>query len=120
MSAEQDNLDHQREAARVSFFLGAMLRRDGKEVFARVRNLSAGGMMIEADIGMARGDAIETELRGIGRVKGRVAWCRGGRMGITFDERIDPEQARKPVTGGASTPDFVKPIITGKRSLRGG
>lgn len=105
-------------APRNHFFLSANVAAAGRPaVIARVRNLSVGGMMIETRDGLVAGDPIVAELRGIGRVSGTVAWASGHRAGIRFDTPVDPELARKPVAGGESTPDFVKPIIVEDRRL---
>jgi hypothetical protein len=112
-----------RASERRNFFLTTVL--DGLvqgKLNARVRNLSAGGMMIELaeepDPEILRGQRITAELRKIGRVKGEIAWCEGRRFGIRFDREIDPEAARKPVVGGEGTPDYVKPVLVPGRSLR--
>lgn len=73
----------------------------------RVRNLSAGGLMADADVEVAIDDPITIELRNIGQVEGKIAWVRGQRFGVTFDEAIDPKLARKPVKQ-----DIVQPTIT--------
>lgn len=103
---------HSRDAARDSMFLQATLRPLNGATAAsfnvRVRNLSAGGMMAEADAAVAIDDPISVELRNIGHVGGKVAWVRGGRFGVTFDTTIDPKLARKP-----SRQDAVQPVITG-------
>ena len=92
---------HQRKEPRDSMFLQAMVCLDGGPAPAplRVRNLSAGGMMVDCDQDWAKGDAVVAELRGIGHVRGRIAWRAGGRIGIAFDDPIDPHLARVPVTG---------------------
>lgn len=108
---------HSRDAERDSMFLQATLRpiRGGPISGAssaafnvRVRNLSAGGMMAEADAELAIDDRIAIELRNIGQVEGKVAWVRGARFGLTFDVAIDPKLARKP-----AKPTGVAPIMTG-------
>ena len=103
---------HTRDAARDSMFLQATLRPvDGVSAgpfSVRVRNLSAGGMMAEADVQPVVGDEMTVELRNIGEVAGRVAWVRAPRFGVTFDTPIDPKLARKP-----AKQDIVQPIITG-------
>ena len=100
-----------RDAARDSMFLQATLRPAGGANSApfnvRVRNLSAGGMMAEADVLVASGDLILVQLRNVGCVDGKVAWVRGNRFGVTFDVAIDPKLARKPVKS-----DVVQPIIS--------
>ncbi|NNM76315.1 PilZ domain-containing protein [Sphingomonas sp. ID1715] len=112
-----------RASERRAFFLTTTLfGLDQGSVGARVRNLSAGGMMIELaeepEPEIVRGQRLTAELRNIGRVKGEIAWCEGRRFGIRFDREIDPEAARKPVSNGASTPDFIKPVLVPGRALK--
>ena len=128
MQSESDtneNGDEARDRAseRRNFFLSTTLTTSSHgQIPARVRNLSAGGMMIEVasdpDPELASGQRLVAELRNIGRVKGEIAWARGRRFGIKFDNTIDPEQARKPVTAGEGTPDYIKPVLVPDRSLR--
>ena len=66
-------------AERRNFFLMTALTTAAHgKLNAKVRNLSAGGMMVELseepDPDFQRGDRIAAELRNIGRVKGEVAW----------------------------------------------
>ena len=93
-------------AARNSFFLQAQICvcANGREFAVRVRNLSPGGMMADCDRPLAVGDRVEVEVRGVERVKGIVAWVGAGRIGISFDTAIDPNQARKPVAKPAAAP----------------
>lgn len=107
-----------RKGARLNYFLMATVSRIGRPDFtARVRNLSAGGMMIETREELAAEEPVVIELRGVGRVSGRVAWFAGTRAGIAFAREIDPELARKPVASGEATPDYVKPIIVTDRKV---
>ncbi|VVT22311.1 PilZ domain-containing protein [Sphingomonas sp. EC-HK361] len=102
-----------RERGRDSLFLMAKFRRAGEKahVAVRVRNLSEGGLMAELPEALDIDEAVEVEVRGLGWVKGRIAWHAEGRTGIAFDRLVDPQLARKPVTGGTMTPSYVKPII---------
>lgn len=114
---------HDRASERLNFLLMTALScGEHNKLSAKVRNLSAGGMMIELptepEPGIARGERVTAELRNIGRVKGEIAWASGRRVGIKFDREIDPEQARKPVVAGAGTPDYVKPVLVPERSLK--
>lgn len=63
----------------------------------RVRNLSSTGLMADSEVDYDLGASVEVGLRGIGTIAGEVVWVRGGRMGITFGETIDPRRARQPV-----------------------
>jgi hypothetical protein len=109
-TAEADaNFESLRSEPRDSMFLMAAMRRaGGADVQVKVRNLSPGGMMAESPVNFSRGDVIETELRGIGIVSGKVAWTAGGRVGVQFDAPIDPRLARKPVSGNTQ-PQLVRP-----------
>lgn len=84
---------------RDSLFLLATLKVEGirQELSVRVRNLSSGGLMAELPEPVSPDSAVEIELRGVGRITGRVAWQTEGRAGIAFDRPIDPQRARKPV-----------------------
>ncbi len=89
----------QRSRARDSLFLMAQLRFDGETAVrdVRVRNLSEGGLMVDCDRVKEPGTAVVLDLRGIGEIDGKVAWCTEGRIGIALDRPIDPKRARKPV-----------------------
>ena len=107
---EQDEtrFEQMRAEPRDSMFLLATLRRPGgPDVQVKVRNLSGGGMMVEGPVSFSRGEAVESVLRGIGAVGGKIAWTAGGRVGVAFDRAIDPTLARKSVTGGPQ-PQLVK------------
>ena len=88
-----------RQAARDSLFLSTDVTVAGarKPVTVRVRNLSPGGMMIDGNAIFHEGAAISADLRGIGSVSGKIAWILEGRAGVSFDEEIDPKEARAPV-----------------------
>lgn len=78
----------------------------------RVRNISEGGLMAELPVVVEIGTPVRIDLRGVGLVSGRIAWCTSGRVGVAFDRVIDPKKVRKPVGGGTSTPDYAKPPVT--------
>ncbi len=90
-----------RQRTRDSLFLTAQLRlgTETKMREVRVRNLSEGGLMVELDKIADVGTPVFLDLRGIGEVAGKVAWCTEGRIGIALDSLIDPKKARKPVGG---------------------
>ena len=115
MDNEQDISDRgpARAAPRDSLFLLTTLSTpDGAQLGkARVRNLSATGLMADCERAVPAGIHIICELRGIGQVAGTVAWSREEKIGLAFDEPIDPQLARKPVSNGASkasVPDYLR------------
>ena len=95
---ESNVADAKRGDGRDSMLLKAILRfQTSREDEVRIRNLSAGGLMAEAPMPVARGEKVEVNLRNIGWISGSVAWVSEGRLGIAFDHPIDPAEARKPV-----------------------
>ena len=70
----------------------------------RVRNLSPGGMMVDTNAIFQEGLAVSAELRGLGAVRGKIAWIIEGRAGVSFDKKVDPKEARAPVAN-------PKPIV---------
>ncbi|MEH3099746.1 PilZ domain-containing protein [Sphingomonas adhaesiva] len=77
---------------RRSVFAIAQLRLVGHDGFeVRVRNFSAGGLMVELPHAIAPDSAVEVELPQVGWVPGRVVWQTEGRAGIAFDHAIDPD-----------------------------
>ena len=105
-----------RNVGRDSLFLFAELHFEGRPepVRAKVRNLSAGGMMAEADVATGRGERMVIKLRNIEDVKGAVAWVQGARFGIAFDTAIDPRIVRAPVavSTGPTSPSYARSAVT--------
>jgi len=98
---------------RDSLLLKAVLRfpRTKDEGEVRIRNLSAGGLMAEAPLRVARGEAVEIRLRSIGWISGHVAWVTEGRLGIAFDHPINPKDARNPLgTTEHEVPTYLKKL----------
>lgn len=106
MNDQQESSDRgpARAAPRDSLFLlTSFMTPEGVPLGkARVRNLSATGLMADCERGVPAGIKVEFELRGIGKMTGTVAWARGDKIGLAFDEPIDPQLARKPVSTGAA------------------
>ncbi len=111
-----ETIAKKRQAARDSLFLSSEITVEGalKAVTVRVRNLSAGGMMIDGIAIFHEGAIVSADLRGIGAVLGKVAWIIEDRAGVSFDKEIDPKEARAPI--GAAKPNvrFV-PVIDKSR-----
>jgi hypothetical protein len=106
----------QRGKPRNSIFLGAELcfEGDDQRYDVRVRNISAGGMMIDFSLVTPKSTIVKVDVRNLGRISGYVAWSTETRMGIRFDRDIDPEKARlKPVAAPVS--GALKPIVAGRR-----
>lgn len=97
------------------FLLTALATIDGVPLGkARVRNLSATGLMADCERAVPAGVRITLDLRGVGQVIGSVAWSREDKIGVAFDEAIDPQLARKPVSGKAppvGVPDYLRSTL---------
>ena len=107
-----------RENERDSLFLMADLHAEegGTEVRVKVRNLSAGGMMVEGKLGAKRGMRVALELRNIGHITGTIVWVEGTRLGVSFDELIDPKLARTKVGGGdTEAPVYARAALSAPR-----
>lgn len=86
---------------------------DGEVQRAKIRNLSAGGLMAEGEFDLERGTRVTVTLRHIGKVKGSVAWVQGTRIGVSFEKEIDPKAARGQVVDrGDQTPSYARPATT--------
>ncbi len=107
-----------RNFERDSLFLMADLVIEGGAPAARVtvRNLSAGGMMMEGAPRLRRGTRVALDLRNIGLVAGTVVWIQGRRTGVAFDDEIDPKQARTQVfTGAKEAPVYARAALEAPR-----
>lgn len=103
-------MDENRHLNRDSLFLMADMRVDGEEGEHRikVRNLSAGGMMGDGRVRVARGNVVNVNIRNIGWVEGTVAWVQDDRFGVAFIEEIDPKLARAPLAKDAHHEDYTR------------
>lgn len=91
-----------RTASRESYYLKAELQiGEGRlQHPAKVRNLSATGMMVEAGVEVRDGEKLSVRLRNIGWVTGAATWVEEGRFGVILEERIDPRQVREAIREG--------------------
>ena len=81
----------------------AKLVLEDREDFCRVRNISAGGVMVETTGYVPPVDTpLHIEFNSHHRMRGRVVWIRPPMMGIKFDETVDLREllARPAPRGG--------------------
>ncbi|CAH0350527.1 hypothetical protein BH11PSE5_BH11PSE5_26310 [soil metagenome] len=112
---DADDRGPARGARRDSLFLLTVISDpDGRAMgSARVRNLSATGLMADCEKPFSVGDRISTKLRGVGEVTGKITWVKDDRVGVSFDAPIDPKLARRAVAAPQSTlPGYLRPTIT--------
>lgn len=84
---------------RTSMFLQAELKAlDGRPPeTCRVRNVSAGGVMCETRNSYTCGERVTVTFRSVGTVAGTVKWVSSNRVGVSFDDLIDPRELRLPI-----------------------
>ena len=70
----------------------------------RVRDISAGGLKVNAPLSPAVGTQLRVELPQLGWIGGAVAWTNDTSFGVRFGHQVDPAAARQRVTGDFSTP----------------
>lgn len=117
-AAEPECVLKQRAKRDSMFLLTSIIRETGEELGpARVRNVSATGLMADCDCALAKDDRLIIPLRGIGQVSGHVAWTLGNRVGVAFDQPIDPQLTRKSVQGNQpdNVPAYLRYLSHGRR-----
>ncbi len=107
----EDRVAQHRGKSRESIFLGAVINL-GDEVQShnvRVRNISSGGMMIDLAGPQPKGLVVVAEMKGIGEVRGYIAWSTENRTGIAFDRVVDPKLARQTAVQPATAQLYARP-----------
>lgn len=72
----------------VTILIVARLLAPAGEGLCRIRNISAGGMMLETATPLGPGEIVCAELRHGQRLEGRVVWARDGRAGVAFADPV--------------------------------
>lgn len=86
-----------RADSRDSLFIMTVVRdMEGHEIGrARVRNLSATGMMIDyCAVSAPEGTRLVFAIRGVGEIEGEIIRRDGAQTGVRFLREIDPSRAR--------------------------
>jgi hypothetical protein len=66
-----------------------LVTEDGGQHLARIKNISAGGMMVEGTGPVETGTSIYIEMGDNRRIPGAIVWTRGTAMGVKFDQKVD-------------------------------
>jgi diguanylate cyclase (GGDEF)-like protein len=95
---------------------------EGRTLPVRLRNISAGGAMIECDSQLEPGTPVELDLAEAGTLPAEVRWCQQGQLGLHFGEEFAlgklARTRRRGGGGGAAlsrTPDFLQPKAAARR-----
>jgi hypothetical protein len=91
--------------------MGRMLV-DDEELAVRLRNISAGGAMIECERNLVPETLVVLDLEEAGRLEAEVRWCQRGQVGLRFEREFEMRRlARlKPGAGGLKmvTPRYLE------------
>lgn len=101
-----------RRQRRSNVLLTALVETSGRSVDVKLRNLSAEGALIEADVLPEEGTEISFR-RGDLTMGGTVVWVSGRRAGIKFNGSLTPEALLRhvPVPRPRILPSFRRPTI---------
>ncbi|HEX8224547.1 MAG TPA: EAL domain-containing protein [Allosphingosinicella sp.] len=92
-----------------------VLNLNGRELAVRLRNISAGGAMVECEEQPAPGTPVELDLEEAGTLAAEVRWSQRGQVGLHFAEAFAVGKlARKRRRG--SPPDMLMPQYLGPQS----
>lgn len=87
----------------------------GAEMAVLVHNISATGLLLEGEIALARGEAIDVDLPHAGPTRATVIWSSGALFGCAFDTPISPatlSAAQLRAVVGVAPPAPVAPSPT--------
>ena len=107
---DQSNSPQNRKTRRSNVLMSASLELSGTSLPVKLRNLSADGALVEADSLPVEGASILFR-RGDLCVQGRVAWVKTRHAGISFANKLDPEQVLRhvPAPRPRVNADFRRP-----------
>ncbi len=101
-----------RTSARIGMLLLATIKFDDMlpSTTSRVLDLSSGGIRTTLPIKLKRGHPVKVILKGAGELRAKIAWTRGGEVGIKFDTRINTDTVVQALTGApaATHIEFAK------------
>ena len=92
---ESDLTDRRDGPRHISVLRVGRVLWDGQDQLCVVRNLSAGGLMLECLHIPAIGQRIAVELRSDKEMTGIVRWTRDNSIGVEFDQRVNVEAMLK-------------------------
>ncbi|HEX9946605.1 MAG TPA: EAL domain-containing protein [Allosphingosinicella sp.] len=86
---------------------------EGRTLPVRLRNISAGGAMIECDNQLEPGTPVELDLAEAGTLPAEVRWCQQGQVGLDFGEEFAlgklARTRRKPAAPQVLKPEYLEP-----------
>jgi predicted signal transduction protein with EAL and GGDEF domain len=90
-----------------------LLEAGAEPLAVRLRNISAGGAMIESERPLAPDTPVLLDLEEAGRLEARVRWCQRGQIGLEFAQSFELRRLAPPKPGAAGlkmlTPSYLAP-----------
>lgn len=118
---DQSNNTQNRKGRRSNVLMSASLELSGTSLPVKLRNLSAEGSLVEGEKLPVEGAAVLFR-KGDLSMAGTVAWVKGRQAGISFAQKLDPEQLLRhiPAPRPRVAPAFRRPgLKTGTDSDKG-
>lgn len=118
---DQSNNAQNRKARRSNVLMSASLELSGTSLPVKLRNLSADGALVEGDKLPVEGAALLFR-KGDLSVPGSVAWVKGRQAGVSFAQKLNPDQLLRhvPTPRPRVAPNFRRPgLKTGTDSDKG-
>ena len=94
--------DNQSRAPRHGLIRLATLKCNGQSLPVRLRNISAGGALLESERALEPGSQVQLDLPGCGVIEADVRWSESGRLGISFHEEFDLRKLAPPKKRGSN------------------
>ena len=107
---DQSSASQNRKNRRSNVLMSASLELSGTSLPVKLRNLSAEGALVEGDKLPVEGASILFRKGDLSMV-GTVAWVKGRQAGISFAQKLDPEQLLRhvPAPRPRVNPTFRRP-----------
>lgn len=110
---DQSSASQNRKNRRSNVLMSASLELSGTSVPVKLRNLSAEGALVEGDKLPVEGASLLFR-KGDLSIVGTVAWVKGRQAGVSFAQKLDPEQLLRhvPAPRARVNPTFRRPGLT--------
>jgi hypothetical protein len=107
---DESSPSQNRKSRRSNVLMSASLELSGTSLPVKLRNLSADGALVQGDKLPVEGAAVQFR-KGDLSVAGIVAWVKGRQAGVSFAQKLNPEQLLRhvPVPRPRVTPSFRRP-----------
>lgn len=110
---DESSQSQNRKTRRSNVLMSASLELSGTALPVKLRNLSADGALVESDKLPVEGASVLFR-KGDLSMPGNVAWVNGRQAGISFAQKLNPEQLLRhvPAPKPRVTPSFRRPGLT--------